>query len=146
MMIMIIIILLLFSQSLEGRIPVSHEISLDHGNKTVEFLAWLFLPLNLCLFGQRNCWTDGIGVTMYCFDIYSYNNDCDLIDQIHCKSIKFRVVTKISSCRGKSQAVMETLPRPHNHPPRSFWIATSTVFQKALLPQKRNLHQGNSYH
>ena len=96
---MIIIILLLFSQSLEGRIPVSHEISLDHGNKTVEFLAWLFLPLNLCLFGQRNCWTDGIGVTMYCFDIYSYNNDCDLIDQIHCKSIKFRVVTKISSCR-----------------------------------------------
>ena len=96
---MIIIILLLFSQSLEGRIPVSHEISLDHGNKTVEFLAWLFLPLNLCLFGQRNCWTDGIGVTMYCFDIYSYNNDCDLIDQIHCKSIKFRVVTKISSCQ-----------------------------------------------
>ena len=36
---MIMIILLLFSQSLEGRIPVSHEISLDHGNKTVEFLV-----------------------------------------------------------------------------------------------------------
>lgn len=94
MMIMIIIILLLFSQSLEGCIPVSHEISLDHGNKTVEFLVWLFLPLNLCLFGQRNCWTDGIGVTMYCFDIYSYNNDCDLIDQIHCKSIKCIVVDR----------------------------------------------------
>ena len=125
MMIMIIIILLLFSQSLEGRIPVSHEISLDHGNKTVEFLAWLFLPLNLCLFGQRNYWTDGIGVTMYCFDIYSYNNDCDLIDQIHCKSIKFRVVTKISSCRGKSQAVMETLPPPTIH---------QEVFELQLLP------------
>ena len=43
--------------------------------------------LNLCVFGQRNCWTDSIGDTMYCFDINSYNNDCDLIDQISIKCI-----------------------------------------------------------
>ena len=29
-------ILFFFCQSIESRIPVSHEISLDHGNKTVE--------------------------------------------------------------------------------------------------------------
>ena len=31
-------------------------------------------------------------------------------------------------------------------PPRSFWSATSTVFQKALPPPKSNLHQEYSYH
>ena len=31
-------------------------------------------------------------------------------------------------------------------PPRSFWSATSTVFQKALPPAKSNLHQEYSYH
>lgn len=30
-----------FVQSIESRIPVSHEISLDHGNKTVEYLIVL---------------------------------------------------------------------------------------------------------
>ena len=31
-------------------------------------------------------------------------------------------------------------------PPRSFWSATSTIFEKALPPQKGNVHQEYSYH
>ena len=61
--------------------------------------------------------------------------------------LDYRGVTKISSCwvfifssRGSRKQSWTPLP------PRSFWSATSTIFQKALPPQKSNLHQEYSYH
>ena len=56
-------------------------------------------------------------------------------------SLRFQVAGYLLLVAGEVASSYGVPPRP-----RSFWSATSTVFQKALPPPKSNLHQEFSYH